>query len=57
MRYLFWIENWNKHLEEDTFILVAVYFHSLLILNWGRRGRDLMAVRFATTYAISAYHH
>jgi hypothetical protein len=23
----------------------------------GHRGRDLMAVGFTTTYAISAYHH
>jgi hypothetical protein len=23
----------------------------------GRRGRDLMIARFATTYAMSVYHH
>ena len=30
---------------------------SLPTTNWGRHGRDRMVVGFATTYAISAYHH
>ena len=29
----------------------------LCIIMWERRGRDRMVVRFATTYAISGYHH
>ena len=28
-----------------------------IITSRGRRGRDRMVVGFATTYAISAYHH
>ena len=30
---------------------------SLPTTNWGRQGRDRMVIGFATTYAISAYHH
>ena len=36
------------------FILADDYPNSLLM---GRRGRDRMAFRPTTTYAISAYHH
>jgi hypothetical protein len=36
------------------FILADDYTNSLLM---GRRGRDRMAFRPTTTYAISAYHH
>jgi len=30
---------------------------SFLLIDWARRGRDLMGVGFITTYAIGAYHH
>ena len=37
-----------------TAYLIYLY---ILIVIWDRHGRNRMVVRFATTYAISAYHH
>jgi hypothetical protein len=41
-----------------TFNNISVLYQQLLQnKNRGRRGRERMVVGFATTHAISAYHH